>query len=362
MASMANKMLLDEKKTVGFLTGHGESGPSAGYQGVGRLLSDAYEVIELDGAEEPVVDFSAVDVLIIGGPTRSIPDETVAALRDYLNSGGKAMLLIDSIVIDQQRFVAMPNRNSFAYFAAEYGVSVENDLVFDLQSNETLQFGTQMGSVFLPYPFWIRAPVIDKKVAGNVESAVLPWASSIGILEASRDSIDIVPILETTEFAALDLNYGDIQPNSPVFNEVTRDNLFQSLVAVAVSEKGALEGDDAYRLVVVGDSEWLSDLVLSRSEPNAALALNLVDWLAQEDKLAAVRSKVVSSRDLLFTSATHENVSRWVNIAGVPLLVVVIGLVRSVRRRRFGFTLYGQRPSSTRRGRRDDESSREDAE
>ena len=176
---------------------------------------------------------------------------------------------------------------------------------------------------------------------------------SIGILEASRDSIDIVPILETTEFAALDLNYGDIQPNSPVFNEVTRDNLFQSLVAVAVSEKGASEGDESFRLVVVGDSEWLTDLVISRSEPNVALALNLVDWLAQEDKLAAVRSKVVSSRDLLFSSSTHENVSRWANIAGVPLLVVVIGLVRSVRRRRFGFTLYGQRSSGSRRGRRD---------
>ena len=362
LASLANKMLLEQKKTIGFLTGHGESGPSAGYQAIGRLLSDSYEVIELDGTEEPVVDFSAIDVLIIGGPTRSIPDETVAALREYLNNGGKAMLLVDSVVIDQQRFAAMPNRNSFSYFAEEFGVSVENDLIFDLQSNETLQFGTQMGSVFLPYPFWIRAPVIDKKVAGNVESAVLPWASSIGILEASRDGIDVVPILETTEFAALDLNYANVQPNSPVFDEVTRDNLFQSLVAVAVSEKGVAEGDEAFRLIVVGDSEWLSDPILARSEPNAALALNLIDWLAQEDKLAAVRSKVVSSRDLLFTSTTHENTSRWVNIAGVPLLVVVLGLLRSVRRRRFGLTLYGQRSPRTRRGRRDDESSREDAE
>ena len=349
LASLANKMLLEQKKTIGFLTGHGESGPSAGYQSIGRLLSDSYDVTELDGAEEPVVDFSAIDVLIIGGPTRSIPDETVAALREYLNNGGKAMLLVDSVVIDQQRFAAMPNRNSFAYFAEEFGVSVENDLIFDLQSNETLQFGTQMGSVFLPYPFWIRAPVIDTKVAGNVESAVLPWASSIGILEAGRDSIDVVPILETTEFAALDLNYANVQPNSPVFDEVTRDNLFQSLVAVAVSEKGVAEGDEAFRLIVVGDSEWLSDPILARSEPNAALALNLIDWLAQEDKLAAVRSKVVSSRDLLFTSTTHENTSRWVNIAGVPLLVVVLGLLRSVRRRRFGLTLYGQRISGSAR-------------
>ena len=73
-----------------------------------------------------------------------------------------------------------------------------------------------------------------------------------------------------------------------------------------------------------------------------ALGLNLVDWLAQEDTLAAVRSKVVSSRDLLFTSAAHENIARWGNIAGVPLLIVIAGLARSFRRRRFGFTRYGQ--------------------
>ena len=88
---------------------------------------------------------------------------------------------------------------------------------------------------------------------------------------------------------------------------------------------------------------WLSDFILSRAEENVVLGLNFVDWLAQEEILAAVRSKVVSTRDLLFTSSTHENISRWGNVAGVPLLLVVLGLVRSVRRRRFGFTRYGQK-------------------
>ena len=124
--------------------------PLRGLPILGRLLSDSYDVTELDGAEEPVVDFSAIDVLIIGGPTRSIPDETVAALREYLNNGGKAMLLVDSVVIDQQRFAAMPNRNSFAYFAEEFGVSVENDLIFDLQSNETLQFAPKWEACSCP--------------------------------------------------------------------------------------------------------------------------------------------------------------------------------------------------------------------
>lgn len=131
-------------------------------------------------------------------------------------------------------------------------------------------------------------------------------------------------------------------------------------MAVAVAEK-ADDGGEAYRIVVVGDSGWLTDALVSRSQENVALALNLVDWLAQEDRLASVRSKVVSSRDLLYSSPTHENMARWLNIAGVPLIFILFGAVRSIRRRRFGFTLYGQ-AAGARAARRRAESEQEDEE
>jgi ABC-type uncharacterized transport system involved in gliding motility auxiliary subunit len=305
-----------------------------------------------------------VDVLIVGGPTSSIPDETANAIRQFLIGGGKAMVLVNSVVIDQSRLIANRNRNSFGYLPEEFGVIVEDDLVFDLQSNETLSFNTGVGNVFLPYPFWMRVPVIDRKVAGNVGSVLLPWASSVGIAESERGRIEVVPLLETTEFAAIDFNYGDVRPNSPVFEEVTRSNFVQALMGAAIVQSDAPVGQDAYRLVVFGDSEWLTDGVPPRAQENVALGLNLVDWLAQEDTLAEVRSKVVSSRDLLFTSSTHKNVSQWANVAGVPLLIVVVGLLRSLRRRRFGFTMYGQARASGFgfRRRRRDESTQEDDE
>ena len=359
MASLINRMVEDQKKSVVFLTGHGQAGPSGGYQTFAALLTDAYEVREMSASEDPAIDLSGVDVLIIGGPTQAIPDETANAVVEYITNGGKALLMIDSIAVDQSRLVAGENRYSFRDLPERFGVIVENDLVFDLQANETLSFQTQVGSVFLPYPYWVRAPVIDKKVAGNVESAVLPWASSLGISESQRELVEVIPILETSEFSAIDFTYRDLRPNSQTFEEITPDNLVQSLVAVAVAEKAA--GDETYRIVVVGDSGWLTDALVSRSQENVALALNLVDWLAQEDRLASVRSKVVSSRDLLYSSPTHENAARWLNIAGVPLIFILFGAVRSIRRRRFGFTLYGQ-AAGGRAARRRAESEQEDEE
>ena len=360
MASLINRMVEDQKKSVVFLTGHGQAGPSGGYQTFAALLTDAYEVREMNASEDPAIDLSGVDVLIIGGPTQAIPDETANAVVEYITNGGKALIMIDSIAVDQSRLVAGENRYSFRDLPERFGVIVENDLVFDLQANETLSFQTQVGSVFLPYPYWVRAPVIDKKVAGNVESAVLPWASSLGISESQRDLVEVIPILETSEFSAIDFTYRDLRPNSQTFEEITPDNLVQSLVAVAVAEKAG-DGGETYRIVVVGDSGWLTDALASRSQENVALALNLVDWLAQEDRLASVRSKVVSSRDLLYSSPTHENAARWLNIAGVPLIFILFGAVRSIRRRRFGFTLYGQ-AAGGRAARRRAESEQEDEE
>ena len=348
MASAANRMLGEDKKTVAFLTGHGEQGPTTGYRTFAGLLLDSYRVVELDTTEDPNIDLSEVDVLIIAGPNRSISDETTDAIRQYLLGGGKAMILIDTVEIDQGRLVATRNRNSFARLPEEFGVVVEEDLALDIESNETLSFSTQVGNVFLPYPFWVRAPVVDRKVSGNIESALLPWASSLGISESVHGRIETVNLLRTTPGAATisssDASYGDVRPNAPIFNEVAAGERirFEADMAVAVEQREAAGGQDAFRLVVFGDSEWLSDGILGRAQENVALGLNLVDWLAQEDTLAAVRSKVVSSRDLIFTSETHENIARWANIAGVPLLIVIVGLARSFRRRRFGFTRYGQ--------------------
>ena len=158
MASLINRMVEDQKKSVAFLTGHGQAGPSGGYQTFAALLTDSYEVREMNAAEDPAIDLSAVDVLVIGGPTQAIPDETANAVVQYIANGGKALLMIDSILIDQSQLIAGENRYSFKDLPERFGVIVENDLVFDLQANETLSFNTQVGSVFLPYPFWVRAP------------------------------------------------------------------------------------------------------------------------------------------------------------------------------------------------------------
>jgi hypothetical protein len=65
-----------------------------------------------------------------------------------------------------------------------------------------------------------------------------------------------------------------------------------------------------------------------------------VDWLAEEELLAEVRNKIVSTRRLEFSSSAHENTVQYVNIAGVPLGFMIASLLLYIRRRNIGTQEY----------------------
>jgi ABC-type uncharacterized transport system involved in gliding motility auxiliary subunit len=58
-----------------------------------------------------------------------------------------------------------------------------------------------------------------------------------------------------------------------------------------------------------------------------------VDWLAEEEALIGIRSRATGPRTLVFGSDLERAAIKWVNLAGVPLLVVLLGIWHLWRRR-----------------------------
>ena len=56
-------------------------------------------------------------------------------------------------------------------------------------------------------------------------------------------------------------------------------------------------------------------------------------WLAQDDALIAIRSKNRAPPPLVFTSGATRRAVKYGNVFGVPLLLVVAGVLRLWRRR-----------------------------
>ena len=347
VASLIHKMSQEDRKTMAFLTGHGEKSKDDELRTLSTLLAQQYEVTEVLATDDTPPDLSGVDVLIIPGPTQEIADTTRDELYRYLDQGGKAMILIEPVLMDLRRgLAATPNLNSFADFVERYGVIVEEDLVFDTRFNETMIFPTRIGNVRTEYPFFPRVNPVDTKVAGDVDAVTLAWASSMGISEPEIEGVEVTRLLETSEFAAIDFNPGNLAPDAPVFEEVSDENRVQSLMGVTVTGPALLPSGDrtergSFRLVVIGDTDWLTENVVGGVQENVALGLNMIDWLAQEDALASIRSKVLSSRRLDFPSSTRKNVVQYANIIGVPFGIVLFGLLRYARRRTTSLREYG---------------------
>ena len=335
LASLTNRMLSDniEKKTVGFLSGHSEMSPAEEMASFASILNQQYQLIPVEAVEGVPLEMEGIDVLVVNSPKDRITSAHIDDINHYLDTGGKAFFNLEPVLVDLQQLAGLSNRNSLAnYVESRFGIIIDDNIVYDLQSNETLSFAAgASGSVLLPYPFWVRAEVVDNKVGGNVGSVVLPWASSLGIMAMPDSAYKIEPLIRTTAYAGVDDLYKNLKPDAPIFTDPLQSNFFSSDLAVTA------ESDNGSRVVITGDADWLSDKATQRFSSNILLALNLVDWLAQEDALASIRSKVVSERKLVFSSSNHRNIVQYSNIGGVPLAFILLGFARYLRRQSKGF-------------------------
>ena len=169
----------------------------------------------------------------------------------------------------------------------------------------------------------------------------MTWAGSIELQDSPKITYveQYIPLLQTTDFGFLNWDYQDISPRQDLTEyEFSNSDTAKQLLAVGLEGRAyspQSSDEQQFRLVVVGDSDWLTDNVAARYQNNLILALNWIDWLAQEEALASIRSKVITSRTLLFSSDSLKNFVQYANIVGVPVILILIGGVRFIRRRQF---------------------------
>ena len=331
VASLVSKMVQTDRKTIGFLAGYGERPRAEAFQFLTANLLQQYDVVDLEPTEDAPLDLTGVDALVVAGPTVEVRDDVARTIDTYLANGGSALLLIDSVVVGgvQDRLLTQRNGASFSSFLATYGVTVGEDLVSDARVNEAIVLSSSPFAVPVPYPYWPRVSTLESTVTGGVESVILPWASTLTVTAEGESGREVLPILESSPSAVLEPIAQDVTPGQEF--RVPDSGARRYLLGVAIA--GESESGTPYRLVAVGDSDWLTDFIVSQSTENLVMGLNVIDWLAQEDALASIRSKVAATARILFTSGAHRNLVQYGSTVGIPLLFVAVGALRFVRRR-----------------------------
>jgi ABC-2 type transport system permease protein len=102
-----------------------------------------------------------------------------------------------------------------------------------------------------------------------------------------------------------------------------------------ITEKGAFRDQSPpAKIFITASSAFLTDQLLDAEgqSGNAMFVLNIIDALNGHESLAAMRSKTQSFNPLEETEPATRTIIKSVNIVGLPILVVLLGLIVWMRR------------------------------
>ncbi len=197
-----------------FVTGHGEADLSGAME---YLDYENYEVSELDLADGLPEDAGLV---VIAAPAEDYTAAEVAALREYLATGGSAFFIFDAASGDAPNLYAL---------LAEYGISVGALAVEESFSN-MLMLGTGGDIICTP-------EVEEHDVTESLGTvAYLPYARAILSAEGANTEV----LLRTSSDAHLSDDYEDLESSiddagSYAILTVAQNSANQSRIAVAGS-------------------------------------------------------------------------------------------------------------------------------
>lgn len=336
------KVTSENIAAVGFVTSFGtadvKSVISAAYKGLAELYT--VQDVDLANVKEIPTD---IKTLIIVGPREKIPDEKLKVINSFVGRGGNLIALLDGVLIEQG-LSTKKNETGLENLLANYGLKVNSDLVADVR-NGVASFTQGFFTFSSNYPFWPKITREgfnkDNNAVSSLENVIMPWASSIDAVTDKIDAKNITNLAQTTNQAWDEKDNYNIAPNNIAAGSERQQFTLAAMVNGEVKnpypEKGQPEKFNV-KMIVIGDSDFLSDGFASNVPDNLTLFQNLVDSVSLGDDLITIRSKGISSRPIKEgLSETTKAVIRYGNVFALTLVVIIFGLVRYFMRRRSRF-------------------------
>lgn len=342
LTSAIRKLTRDQLPVAGFLTEHGELGRAA-METFGRALERIYQVRTVS-VKDSMLD-PRPDVLFIIAPTDTFPVAHLQAIDRYLMEGGRVAVLLNRVNANLQFGFASEQHTGLEDLLAHYGAVVRPDLVMDRQSSVvTLQrtVGFFRVAQMVAYPFFPIATRFNGEhpMVSRLREVFFYYVSSIDTSAALPKGVTRIPLVYSTPQSTTQQGFFTIQPALLPDAEDFRGGPYVLAVALHGTFPSAYDstrvGQPA-RLVVVGDGDIVNEQRYGGQLPpgNLAFALNMADWLSQDEALLMIRAKSVAPRALEPVSESLRPLIKYANILGPVVLVVLFGLIRwRIRRQR----------------------------
>lgn len=334
------KVTSAEMATIGFVISNSTADIETEISAAYGELEKLYQIKDVDLSLDENVPFD-VNTLIILGPRETFNENQLKAIDAFLMRGGSLLIAADGVNIGEG-LMASANNTGLDGLLENYGVILNNDLVLDT-SSAMASFTQGFMAFSTNYPFWPKILPSgfdqDNAAVAKLESLIMPWASSVEILEDKINENNKVSYLSVTSKNSWtqqdNFNLNPQQAFSPSQNKGSKV-LAASIIGKFTSpyENGST---DSGRLIVVGDSDFIKDSFLRNMPDNLIFFQNLVDSLSLDEDLINIRSKGISERPIKELSDSAKAAVRYLNIFGVTIIVIAFGMLRYYIRKRSRF-------------------------
>jgi hypothetical protein len=142
--------------------------------------------------------------------------------------------------------------------------------------------------------------------------------------------LDVVPLALSSSGSWSETNLGQLEKGQAAFDAET-DLSGPVPVAAAVEKKAAPGAFLPSRLIVVGDSDFVTNAYLGLSG-NSDLALNMIQWLARDERFIEIQPRQPEFKPL-FLNAKQRFILLAITVALLPLGALAAGMIRAIARR-----------------------------
>ena len=255
-------------------------------------------------------------VVIVGGPTGDYVQPEVDALKNYVENGGRALIMLDPPLKIGRTDIA--DNEPLTNVLAGWGITPEKDLILDLNPvGQIMGLGPQV-----PLVTSYESHAIVNDLKGTATG--FPLARSLETKNTDKMTVEKLLGSSSSSFATKNLASAEVQIDEK------NDKKGPLTMAAAGSYKTGKPSGQG-RVVAVGNSGFAANSFIGFNG-NRDLILNMMNWLSSDEDLISIRPKENEDRRINL-SRSQMSWIRMVSQFGLPLAIVIAGVFVWWRRR-----------------------------
>lgn len=336
------RVIKEGKKKIYFVEGHREKSiDDSGESGLSfiktKVSESNYELLKFNPVQnmkEGKIELpSDATAFIVAGPLLDYLPAEIDSFRGYMKRGGKAIFLLDPT-----RQASTPG---LVALVSEWGVDVGDNVVIDFSGvGRLFGYGPDM-----PLGVAYGTHTITNKF--NVATAY-PLVRSVDAASPTKEGTTVTTLVSSSPkswgVSNLERLIEQLQKTGG-YDPDAKDKQGPLNLGVAVTltaEKPAAppsngeekkeaaaqpEKTPQGRAVIVGDSDFIKNgLVGAPGIDNLNLFINMVNWVAEDEDLIAIRPREAEDRRIEFQNQQEQKRVAWLSLVILPLGFVFLGI------------------------------------